>query len=135
MRVVQWSEVMSVGDARIDADHKALFDILDRLRVGAQEDWPAGLRLKLLADLVALSEAHFAREEQIMNSIGYAERHSHRAEHAKLMAQVRELYGKVSEGDLSLSTSVFQFLYGWLARHIEVKDKPLGEAYRKLGKP
>jgi hemerythrin len=131
MRVLQWEESMSVGDARIDADHRALFELLDRLRVAAREDWPPEIRLEILSELVRSSEVHFAREEQIMSSFEYPERLAHRAEHSKLMAQVRELHGKVSKGNLSLSLSVFQFLYGWLARHIEVKDKPLGQAYRR----
>ena len=32
MRVMQWSEALSVGDVQIDADHRELFCLLDHLR-------------------------------------------------------------------------------------------------------
>ena len=130
MRVVQWDETLSVGNAEIDKDHQALFELLDQLRTAVREGQTEKVRLNILSELVRRTQAHFALEESVMARIAYAEAQAHRAEHGKLMAQVRELQDKVAQGDLSLSLSVFQFLYGWLARHIEVKDKPLGQASR-----
>lgn len=135
MRVVQWDETLSVGNAEIDKDHQALFELLDQLRTAVREGQTEKVRLGILSELVRRTQAHFALEESIMTRIAYAEAQAHRAEHGKLMAQVRELQDKVAQGDLSLSLSVFQFLYGWLARHIEVKDKPLGQASRKHSEP
>lgn len=126
MRVVQWDETLSVGNEEIDRDHQALFELLEQLRSAAQDGQPEKIRLGILAELVRRTQAHFALEESVMTRIAYADAQAHCAEHRKLMAQVRELQDKVAQGDLSLSLSVFQFLYGWLARHIEVRDKPLG---------
>jgi len=128
MRVVQWDETLSVGNGEIDGDHQALFELLEQLRIAAREGQPEKVRLGILSELVRRTQAHFALEEGIMVRIDYPETQAHCAEHRKLMAQVRELQDKVAQGDLSLSLSVFQFLYGWLARHIEVRDKPLGRA-------
>lgn len=135
MRVVQWDETLSVGNAEIDKDHQALFELLDQLRTAVREGQTEKVRLNILSELVRRTQAHFALEESVMARIAYAEAQAHRAEHGKLMAQVRELQDKVAQGDLSLSLSVFQFLYGWLARHIEVKDKPLGQASRMHSEP
>jgi len=135
MRVVQWDETLSVGNAEIDKDHQDLFELLDQLRTAVREGQTEKVRLGILSELVRRTQAHFALEESVMTRIAYAEAQAHRAEHGKLMAQVRELQDKVAQGDLSLSLSVFQFLYGWLARHIEVKDKPLGQACRKHSDP
>ncbi len=135
MRVVQWDETLSVGNAEIDKDHQALFELLDQLRAAVREGQTEKIRLGILSELVRRTQAHFALEESVMTRIAYAEAQAHRAEHGKLMAQVRELQDKVMQGDLSLSLSVFQFLYGWLARHIEVKDKPLGRASRMHSEP
>ena len=135
MRVVQWDETLSVGNAEIDKDHQALFELLDQLRTAVREGQTEKVRLNILSELVRRTQAHFALEESVMARIAYAEAQAHRAEHGKLMAQVRELQDRVAQGDLSLSLSVFQFLYGWLARHIEVKDKPLGQASRMHSEP
>jgi hemerythrin-like metal-binding protein len=135
MRVVQWDETLSVGNAEIDKDHQALFELLDQLRTAVREGQTEKVRLGILSELVRRTQAHFALEESVMTRIAYAEAQAHRAEHGKLMAQVRELQDKVAQGDLSLSLSVFQFLYGWLARHIEVKDRPLGQASRMHSEP
>lgn len=133
MRVVQWDESLSVGNEEMDRDHRALFEVLEELRSAAQEGQPEKVRLEILGELVRRTQAHFELEEGLMARIAYAETVLHCAEHRKLMAQVRELQDKVAQGDLSLSLSVFQFLYGWLARHIMVKDKPLGLASGQNG--
>jgi hemerythrin len=125
MRVVQWSEALSVGNGQMDADHRELFGLLERLRLAVQENQPEPLRVDILGELVKFSEKHFRLEELLMARAQFPDQALHRAEHEKLLAQIRELYAKVSKGDLPLSLSVFQFLYGWLARHIEVKDKVL----------
>jgi len=128
MRVVQWSEALSVGNVQMDADHRELFGLLERLRLAVQENQPEPIPLNILKELVRFSETHFRLEEQLMVQAEFPAMLLHRAEHEKLLAQIRELYAKVSKGDLPLSLSVFQFLYGWLARHIEVKDKVLASA-------
>jgi len=128
MRVVQWSEALSVGNGQLDADHRELFGLLERLRLAVQANQPEPIPVNILGELVRFSETHFRQEEQLMARAQFAALPLHRAEHEKLLAQIRELYAKVSKGDLPLSLSVFQFLYGWLARHIEVKDKVLASA-------
>ena len=131
MRVVQWNEALSVGDVQIDADHQELFGLLDQLRLAVRDGQAELMADGILSELVRRTEAHFRLEEQFMHRIHYAELSAHKAEHDKLLAQVRELHAKVAEGDLKLSLSVFQFLYGWLARHIETKDKALAAVLRR----
>lgn len=130
MRVVQWDESLLVGHEEIDSQHRELFEVLDRLRMAAQNQEPGSVRLGILAELVERTRKHFVLEESVMNQLGYADLPAHHAEHGRLMAQVQELQDKVIQGDLPLSLSVFQFLYGWLARHIEVRDKPVGQVWR-----
>lgn len=131
MRVVQWSEALCVGDVQIDADHQELFDLLDCLRLAVRENQPEMVAVGILSELVRRTEAHFRLEEQFMHRVQYAELAAHKAEHDKLLAQVRELHAKLVEGGLKLTLSVFQFLYGWLARHIETKDKALAVVLNK----
>jgi len=130
MRVVQWDESLQVGHEEIDRQHRELFEVLDRLREAVQNQEPESVRLGMLAELIDCTQRHFVLEEGVMNQLAYADLPSHHAEHQRLMAQVRELQDKVAQGDLPLSLSVFQFLYGWLARHIEIRDKLVGRAWQ-----
>lgn len=129
MRVVQWDETMAVGDARIDADHHELFRLLDCLRDAARQGLPEPERLAILDKLVERTLAHFVLENEMMARADYVDQRAHRAEHDKLIAQIKEVRAKVEQGKLSLTPSVFQFLYVWLAHHIEVKDKALGKSF------
>jgi hemerythrin len=131
MPVVLWSEALSVGDVQIDADHQELFALLDQLRLAVREGQSGPAPVGILSELVRCTEQHFRLEEQFMLRLGYPDLVAHKAEHDKLLAQVRELHTKVVTGGLTLSLSVFQFLYGWLARHIEIKDKALAAALNK----
>lgn len=131
MRLVQWSDALSVGDVQIDADHRELFSLLEQLRLAVRAGQPEAMALGILSELVRSTEAHFRLEEQFMHRIEFGELPAHKAEHYKLLAQVRELHTKLVQGDLVLSLSVFQFLYGWLARHIETRDKALAAALNK----
>ncbi|MDP5239961.1 bacteriohemerythrin [Uliginosibacterium sp. 31-16] len=131
MRVMQWSEALSVGDVQIDADHRELFCLLDQLREAVRTGQSGPSPVEILSELVRCTEAHFRLEEQFMHRVRFADLSAHKAEHDKLLAQVRELHAKVAQGDLPLSLSVFGFLYGWLARHIEIKDKTLSVALKK----
>jgi hemerythrin len=128
MRVIQWSEALSVGDVQIDADHRELFALLEQLRNAVRSGQPDAIYAGIFLELLQRTEAHFRLEEQFMHRMQYEGLAVHKAEHDKLLAQVRELHEKVTQGGMKLSLSVFQFLYGWLARHIETKDKALATA-------
>lgn len=90
---LDWEPAYASQNAELDREHQQLFQCADELlalisRHGYQ-DKPAVA--KALDGLMALIEAHFAREESLMGNYGYAGMAEHAARHAALLSQASEL--------------------------------------------
>ena len=85
-------------DPRIDADHLGLFKLLDRMatprRAGDIEELNP-----LLDELLEHTFDHFAREEQMMQTWGYAGTAGHTQEHEAMRKAFIESLRRVVKGD------------------------------------
>jgi hemerythrin len=79
-----------VGLPAIDDDHRQLVQAINRIAADIEEASYA-LCVELFGDLETAAEAHFAREEEILERLGYPEIERHRAYHAELIRRLREL--------------------------------------------
>ncbi len=64
----EWPESMSVGVPQLDADHKAIIRLINRLHEGLRSGSEAAALDQIFDNLVAYIEWHFAREEEIMEA-------------------------------------------------------------------
>jgi hemerythrin len=124
---MQWNDRLSVGVARIDADHKHLVDLVneldDALRAGKAKDALG----KTLDGLITYTATHFGREEAEMKRFKYPGAPAHLKEHAALVKQVLEVQAKYRAGSGTVLTmEVMAFLRDWLLKHIQGTDKALG---------
>ena len=87
-------------DARIDADHVALFKLLDRMATQRRESDLGELNL-LLDQLLDHVFDHFTREEQTMGAWGYPGAARHAQEHEALRTALIESLRRVVKGELS----------------------------------
>ena len=123
MLFCQWSESMSVGEPLLDADHKSLFLLINRLH----EKLEAGADPAALGDvferLINYINFHFQREEMVMKACGYPEAKAHREEHAgfaKYVHEMRERYAR--EADEAIIRELLDYLKTWLDHHILIQD-------------
>lgn len=125
MAMYQWDNALSVGNQYIDEDHKQLIDTVARLheamRTGQGKDVVGGI----LDDLVRYTEDHFAREEGFMREINYVDYLPHKAEHERLVKEVKDLQARFNAGSITITVSVSNFLADWLRNHILGLDKKL----------
>lgn len=125
MRAIDWDEGMSVGLARLDDDHKQLIAVINRLheavRLGGAEAGATVTRsLQALADY---TERHFAREEAVLQAVGYRELADHRAQHQAFVEELQDLAAAFdARRDPALADSLGRFLRDWLTHHILVED-------------
>ena len=125
MTVAHWSPNLSVGVEALDADHKALIDLLNEL--GAEVD--AGATYETIAErldaLIARTEAHFRREEEIMAREAYPEAEYHGRIHAALLQEVRDFRADLDTG-MEIGPEITGFIKTWLISHIQESDQHLG---------
>jgi hemerythrin len=83
-------EKYAVGLPSIDDDHRQLAQTVNRIAVEIEEA-SYSLCVELFGELEAAAQAHFAREEEILDRLRYPQIERHREYHAELIRRLREL--------------------------------------------
>lgn len=78
---VVWKDEFSVGDERLAAQHRRMFDLLNAMYGVGQEGGPRGRLAKMFEEVRRYAEDHFATEEAAMERFGYARLREHKAAH------------------------------------------------------
>lgn len=123
MALLHWRENMSVGVEAVDADHKHLVDLLNRLHflVLAGGDRPSVG--EVLDELLHYVDYHFEREEKLMQFANYPGLEEHRACHRELTRRLFEHKKTFEDRPNSFDVSAFyDFLTDWLVVHVMDKD-------------
>jgi len=119
--LIEWSDALSVGNAKLDSQHKTLVGLVNRLYSGLQSGKANTEVLAILDELVAYTVNHFSDEETMMKLYKFPGLDDQIAMHRDLARQAAELQKGAHAGQ-PLGTKVFQFLKGWLINHIQNED-------------
>lgn len=123
-----WNEDLSVGVEQIDADHKVLVALVNKVS-------DHGLGHKevdaVLTELLAYTLHHFRREEAMMAACGYPDLAAHQMAHENLATKATQLAAawKKSESP-ELIVELLDFLRAWLVKHIMEEDKKIASYAR-----
>lgn len=121
---LQWSESYECGEETIDAQHRRLFELANRL-IGTALD----AAIDRTASKAALDELlehvarHFADEEIILERKGYAHLETHRRAHAGLLARAARLKQKAEAEEIPLGELVEFLAHDVVARHLLTVDR------------
>ncbi len=122
MALMQWQDSYSVGEPSLDADHKRLIAIINRIDAAERDGAPVDWVLDELADYVRY---HFAREESALERSGYPDLVEHRAGHARFVEWLKTLqrtYQLAPDARFYLAATVNEYLREWLTHHILESD-------------
>lgn len=123
---IEWSDSLSVGDPRIDGEHRELVALFQRLADLSRRGDAQYLRATL-DELVFRVGEHFDREEGIMRRHGYPGYAEHKQGHGALLQQVNRFMDLMdTEGAALPPEAILDFVGTWLIGHILHDDKPLG---------
>ncbi len=125
--MLDWSDSLSVHVEEIDAQHKSLVGMVNRLYDAMTANHSKQALTEIVNDMREYSEVHFATEEQYMDRCNYPDRDAHKSEHRDFIAKAAEVERDYRQGKISLSMDVLNFLSNWLVTHINDTDKKLGE--------
>lgn len=124
MAFIQWDKSFSVGTTALDADHRRLIEILNRIYDSWQID-PSKVELDQLFDeLLDYTDGHFNREESKLAARDYADLAAHHAQHERLREMVMAFRARHLAGNKpdALTEDMAKFLKTWLMDHILVED-------------
>lgn len=124
MSVIQWDSSLEIGHVKIDEQHKALVEIINRLHAASGGTSGQCDFKPTMMELYKYTMCHFMEEESLMSKASYPLRPMHKLEHDKFVQQLDILAEKAKAGGC-IGTETFTWLVGWLLDHISVTDKKL----------
>jgi len=133
MALIVWDSRLETGHGKIDEQHQALIEIMNRLH-GAMKQGKGKEELGgILVFLKDYTVTHFAMEEQLMAQHSYSGSAKHKQIHADLVRQVADLVEKFQQGTTTLTLPVMNFLEDWLVLHIQGEDYRFAKELRDKG--
>lgn len=124
--LLEWNPELDTGHALIDAQHRSLVGLLNRLHQDRLAGTGAEGIGQVLAELSKYVVFHFGQEEALMLATGYARMAAHVEEHRQFAARLEALRDRHRQGAEDVPAETFNWLAGWLLDHIAVQDKALG---------
>ncbi|MDP3337216.1 MAG: bacteriohemerythrin [Rhodoferax sp.] len=126
MKDLVWDNLLSVGVAEIDEDHRKLIHIFNILNHAITDGESKEYLAATLEELINCTVWHFSHEERLMLKHRSQEYEEHKAEHQELIQSTRELQQQIVGSDKPFADEHIQFLERWLTVHILTADGRLG---------
>jgi hemerythrin-like metal-binding protein len=119
---MKWKESYSVGVPVLDADHRILLGIINR--VGEAKRTGESVK-SLLKEIEDYALDHFQREEDRMRAVDYPRLAEHVKEHRgfmKWLDSVITTYHTTPDADLEIAHTVDKYLQTWWDKHLLTLD-------------
>lgn len=131
MSLIEWRKEFETGIPDVDHEHQELVDIINRLHAHIVGRADRSHIAKFLGEVFAKIAAHFALEESIMRKHAYDEYEAHKAEHERLLDEIRDIMDAQQDNPSSAyGDSLSSTVRDWFVNHFKSKDARL---HKKLG--
>lgn len=135
MAIIHWSEDYSVKVEELDAQHKIIINLINKLNdLYVQKKFTGTDASPILRELSDYAESHFNTEEYYFKLYNYDKMDSHIAMHQAYREKVEEFKKEYSEDQ---SEKVFfeinNFLNDWWIWHINNADQEYSKYFNQNG--
>ena len=131
MSLIEWRKEFETGIPDVDHEHHELVDIINRLHEHIVSGADRSHVTKFLGEVFAKIAAHFALEESIMRKHAYDEYEEHKAEHERLLDEIRDIMDAQQDNPSSTyGDNLSSTVRDWFVNHFKSKDARL---HKKLG--
>lgn len=119
-----------IGIAELDAQHKRLHGLLERLRDAVGKHY--GYATTAILDELAIeTRIHFAVEESLMRMLSFPEVEIHVAEHQTLRDQLEKFRKRAQ--DFEVADDLAAFIQQWLNDHVDRYDREFVDHFLRAG--
>lgn len=130
MSLIEWKDHFSLGVPEIDVEHRELIELINELYASVQRGGTDSTTADFLGELYTRIAAHFALEERIMRESRYDEYAEHKADHERLLDDIRDLMDDYEDGVYVDLERFGDRLDEWFSEHFRTRDARL---HKKLG--
>ena len=125
MSLIEWKEQFSVGVPSVDHEHRELIELINQLHVNLSAPDSDMSTLDFLGEIYAKIASHFALEERIMREGGYDEYKDHKADHERLLDEIRDIMDEYEESEAFDEDLLAESLRTWFTEHFSTRDARL----------
>lgn len=118
-----WKDAYSVQVPEIDAQHKRLVEIINRLQDAMLQGQGKNVINSVLVDLEEYAKYHFSFEEDLLRRHAYPKMLTQEAQHRSFESKLGQFRADYNSASITMSVSVMDFLRDWLTRHIMQEDR------------
>ena len=130
MALIEWRDEFSVGVPSVDYEHQELIELINKVHREVNKENAEISIEEYLGEIYVRVAAHFALEERIMRDAHYDEYEEHKAEHERLLDDIRDIMDDYENRSYYNENEFSDRLSEWFAVHFKTKDARL---HRKLG--
>ncbi len=123
MALLEWSDKLSVNIEEIDAQHKKLIDLINKLNDAWKEDFKREDVRSVFMELIEYTKYHFTSEEKYMEENNYPDLEAHKKQHQSFVNKLNKLQSKCSFNSKEAYTDLLSFLSNWVVVHIMHSDQ------------
>jgi hemerythrin-like metal-binding protein len=125
MALIEWREEFCTGIKGVDYEHQELIRQINTVYELVEERADKPLVIDSLGEIYGSISAHFALEEQMMKRHGYDHYQQHKADHERLLDDIRDITDEF-EKSIDLDDAKFkQKLTDWFQLHFKTHDSRL----------
>lgn len=132
---LDWDTSWEMGDARLDAQHRAMIRAINGLETQIHEGRGPEAVNKAISFLMMYVETHFREEERCMERTGYPDRLAHARQHQSCARRIEGLLDSWRNGDEDILKDLVTFFSYWLAEHLGGADLRFSAFLREQGAP
>ena len=132
--MMEWDEGWSVCVESLDADHKKMIGLLNRLYDFATAPGDREAFLGMFEEMETYARDHFSREEALLKERNYAHLEEHQKEHRGFEKVLEKLRTRAHQENLAeISGDSLRFLGDWLVDHILGADRAYVPLFQSCG--
>ena len=125
MALIEWREEYCTGIKGVDFEHEALIRQINAVYELVEDRADKALVIDSLGEIYGSISAHFALEEQMMVRHQYDHYQQHKADHERLLDDIRDITDEFEESVDVDDTEFKQKLTDWFQLHFKTHDSRL----------
>jgi hemerythrin-like metal-binding protein len=122
---IQWEERFETGIASVDHEHREMIDSINGFLGTIEGDVVSAEGQAVLGEIYANISSHFALEERKMRDMGYAAFDEHKADHERLLDDIRDIMDSVGTEQADILATLPARLAAWFLGHFSTHDARL----------
>ena len=125
MTLIEWRDEYRTGIRGVDHEHEELIGRINSIYTMLQNSAERADIIDRLGEIYGDIAVHFALEEQMMRWDGYPEYAEHRADHERLLDEIRELTDEYEHSTNFDQVEFERRLHDWFQNHFSTHDARL----------